>query len=127
MAVPVFEFSSFGVTMVASQEASATVANVLFVLFPFDAIAVSSRDKSSNTGREGNLNIPGMGQNLSVFPVQQYQNPRTYCFTGRTTRFCLILGTSFNAADGYFWHHLIPLISMLGRLIGNPPTKVGFP
>lgn len=57
MAVPVFEFSSFELTVVASQdqEASATVANVLFVLFPCDAIAVSSRDKSSNTGRIANL------------------------------------------------------------------------
>lgn len=50
MAVPVFEVSAFVLTMMASQEAGANVANFLFVIFPCDAIAVNSRDRSSNTG-----------------------------------------------------------------------------
>lgn len=49
MAVPVFEVSSFELTMVASQVASADLANFSFVLSPCDSI-VNSRDKSSNTG-----------------------------------------------------------------------------
>lgn len=49
MAVPVFEVSSFELTMMASQVASADLANFSFVLFPCDSI-VNSRDKSSNTG-----------------------------------------------------------------------------
>lgn len=45
MAVPIFEVSSLELTMMASQEASANVAN-LFEFFPCDAIVFNSRDES---------------------------------------------------------------------------------
>lgn len=50
MAVPVLEFSSFELTMVASQGASATVANILFVLPVM--LLPSAQEKSPQTQAE---------------------------------------------------------------------------